>query len=82
MPRSAYTTNRASAFLLEAERCVGGAGYFGSFAPMNLMFAGLLFGGLGGFDMIGDGFDAIGDGIGDLGDSIGDTFGDFGGFDF
>lgn len=56
------------------------SGYFGGFGPMNLMFAGLLFGGLGGFDMIGDGFDAIGDGIGDLGDSIGDM--DFGGFDF
>lgn len=57
-------------------------GYFGSFAPMNLMFAGLLFGGFGGFDMIGDGLDALGDGIGDIGDSIGDAFGDFGGFDF
>lgn len=60
------------------------SGYFGSFAPMNLMFAGLLFGGLGGFDMMGDGLGAIGDGIGDIGNGIGDAFGDmdFGGFDF
>src|SRR6478736_912338 len=47
-------------------------GYFGTFGPMEIMFAGLLFGGLGGFDMLGDGIGAIGDGIGDL----------VGGFDF
>lgn len=60
------------------------SGYFGGFGPMNLMFAGLLFGGLGGFDMMGDGLDALGDGIGDIGNGIGDAFGDmdFGGFDF
>ena len=66
------------------------AGYFGAFGPMEIMFAGMLFGGLGGFDMMGDGLGAIGDGIGDLGDGIGDGIsgigdgiGDvFGGFDF
>jgi hypothetical protein len=57
-------------------------GYFGAFGPMDIMFAGLLFGGLGGFDMIGDGFDAIGDGIGSIGDGIGDAFDGFDGFDF
>lgn len=57
-------------------------GYFAGFGPTNLLFAGLLFGGFGGFDMIGDGLGAIGDGIGDIGDGIGDSFGDFGGFDF
>jgi hypothetical protein len=65
-------------------------GYFGAFGPMELMFAGLLFGGLGGFDMIGDGIGAIGDGIGDLGEGIGDAMGGIGdgigdvfdGFDF
>jgi hypothetical protein len=58
-------------------------GYFAGFGPMDLMFAGLLFGGFGGFDMLGDGIGAIGDGIGDLGDGIGDGIGDvFGGFDF
>ncbi len=67
------------------------AGTFGGLGP--LLFTGLLFGGLGGFDMLGDGIGAIGDGIGDLGegfgdaiggigDGIGDAFGDFGGFDF
>jgi hypothetical protein len=65
-------------------------GYFGAFGPMDLMFAGLMFGGFGGFDMLGDGLGAVGDGIGDLGDGIGDGLGDigdgigdvFGGFDF
>jgi hypothetical protein len=65
-------------------------GYFGAFGPMEIMFAGMLFGGLGGFDMMGDGLGAIGDGIGDIGDGIGDGIsgigdgiGDvFGGFDF
>ncbi|MDF1603783.1 hypothetical protein [Nocardioides sp. YIM 152315] len=65
-------------------------GYFGAFGPMEIMFAGLLFGGLGGFDMLGDGIGAIGDGIGDLGDGIGDAIGGIGdgigdvfdGFDF
>ena len=55
------------------------AGYFGAFGPMEIMFAGMLFGGLGGFDTMGDGLGAIGDGIGDIGDGIGDVFG---GFDF
>src|SRR3954454_1071536 len=45
-------------------------GYFGAFGPMDLMFAGLMFGGFGGFDMLGDGLGAVGDGIGDLGDGI------------
>lgn len=66
------------------------AGYFGGFGPMDLMFAGLLFGGFGGFDGLGDGIGAIGDGIGDLGDGIGDAIGGIGdgigdffdGFDF
>ena len=66
------------------------SGYFGAFSPMDWMFAGLLFGGLGGFDALGSGLDALGDGIDGLGDgigdglgSIGDGFGDvFGGFDF
>jgi hypothetical protein len=65
-------------------------GYFGAFGPMEIMFAGMLFGGLGGFDMMGDGLGAIGDGIGDIGEGIGDGIsgigdgiGDvFGGFDF
>lgn len=66
------------------------AGYFGSFGPMELMFAGMLFGGLGGFDMLGEGIGAIGEGIGDLGEGIGDAIGGIGegigdlfdGFDF
>jgi hypothetical protein len=60
------------------------SGYFGGFGPMNLMFAGLMFGSFGGFDAMGDGLGAIGDGIGDIGGGIGDAFGDmdFGGFDF
>ena len=62
------------------------AGYFGAFTPMDWMFAGLLFSGFGGFDMLGgigdgmgDAIGGIGDGIGDIGDGIGDMFG---GFDF
>ncbi len=66
------------------------AGYFGAFGPMDIMFAGMLFGGLGGFDMMGDGLGSIGDGIGSIGDGIGDGIGSigdgigdvFGGFDF
>lgn len=66
------------------------AGYFGAFGPMEIMFAGMLFGGMGGFDMLGDGLGSIGDGIGSIGDGIGDGIsgigdgvGDFfGGFDF
>ena len=65
-------------------------GYFGAFGPMEIMFAGMLFGGLGGFDMMGDGLGAIGDGIGSIGDGIGDGIGSIGdgigdvfdGFDF
>ncbi|WP_395692643.1 hypothetical protein [Nocardioides sp.] len=65
------------------------SGYFGAFSPMDWMFAGLLFGGFGGFDALGSGFDALGDGIGGLGDGIGDGIGSigdgigdvFGGFD-
>jgi hypothetical protein len=58
-------------------------GYFGAFGPMDWMFAGLLFGGFGGFDALGDGIGALGDGIGDGLGSIGDGVGDmFDGFDF
>ncbi len=55
------------------------AGYFGAFTPMDWMFAGLLFSGFGGFDMLGGIGDGIGDGIEGIGDGIGDMFG---GFDF
>jgi hypothetical protein len=66
------------------------AGYFGGFGAMDMMFMGLMFGGLGGFDMLGDGLGALGDGIGDLGDGVGDLLGGIGdgvgdmfdGFDF
>ena len=59
------------------------SGYFGAFTPMDWMFAGLLFGGFGGFDALGDGIGALGDGIGDGIGSIGDGIGDmFDGFDF
>src|SRR6478735_432075 len=65
-------------------------GYFGAFGPMEILFAGMLFSGFGGFDMMGDGLGALGDGIGSIGDGIGDGIsgigdgiGDvFGGFDF
>ncbi|MFC6286624.1 hypothetical protein ACFP3Q_10455 [Nocardioides sp. GCM10027113] len=54
-------------------------GYFGAFTPMDWMFAGLLFGGLGGFNMLGE----IGEGIGGAIEGIGDGIGDmFDGFDF
>jgi len=63
------------------------AGYFGRFGVMDMMFMGMMFGGLGGFDGLGDGLgalgDGIGDGIGDIGDGVGDMFGDIGDmFDF
>jgi hypothetical protein len=62
------------------------AGYFGAFSPMDWMFAGLLFSGFGGFDMLGGIGDGMGDAIGGIGDGIGDAFdgiGDaFDGFDF
>jgi hypothetical protein len=63
------------------------AGYFGAFGPMDWMFMGLMFGGFGGFDALGDGIGALGDGIGDgigaIGDGVGDMFGDIGDmFDF
>ena len=54
-------------------------GYFGAFTPMDWMFAGLLFGGFGGFDMLGGIGDGIGDAIGGIGEGIGDMFD---GFDF
>ena len=58
-------------------------GYFGAFGPMEWMFMGMMFGGLGGFDAMGDGLGALGDGIGGLGDGVGDMFGDIGDmFDF
>lgn len=59
------------------------SGYFGAFTPMDWMFAGLLFGGFGGFDALGEGIGALGEGIGDGIGSIGDGIGDlFDGFDF
>lgn len=54
-------------------------GYFGAFGPMDWMFAGLLFSGLGGFDMLGGIGDGIGDAIGGIGEGVGDMFD---GFDF
>ncbi|MGZ4447050.1 MAG: hypothetical protein ACXVEC_10125 [Nocardioides sp.] len=62
-------------------------GYFGRFDVMDMMFMGMMFGGLGGFDALGDGIGALGDGIGDgigaIGDGLGDAFGDIGDmFDF
>jgi len=63
------------------------AGYFGRTGVMDMMFMGMMFGGLGGFDTLGDGIGALGDGIGDgvdaIGDGVGDMFGDVGDmFDF
>ena len=63
------------------------AGYFGRTGVMDMMFMGMMFGGLGGFDALGDGIGALGDGIGDgvdaIGDGVGDMFGDVGDmFDF
>jgi hypothetical protein len=54
---------------------------------MDMMFMGMMFGGLGGFDALGDGIGALGEGIGDglgaVGDGVGDMFGDIGDmFDF
>jgi hypothetical protein len=58
-------------------------GYFGRTGVMDMMFMGMMFGGLGGFDALGGGLDALGDGIGGLGDGVGDMFGDVGDmFDF
>lgn len=63
------------------------AGYFGAFSPMDWMFAGLLFSGLGGFDAlgeVGEGFGdllgGIGEGFAGLGEGIGEGIGDL--FDF
>src|SRR4051794_4597149 len=64
------------------------AGYFGGFGPLDWIFMGFMFEGLGGGlgDGMGDLAGGIGDGIGDLGDGIGDIgsgIGDaFDGFDF
>lgn len=62
-------------------------GYFGRTGLMDVMFMGMMFGGFGGFDALGDGIGALGDGIGDglgaIGDGVGDAFGDIGDmFDF
>ena len=54
-------------------------GYFGAFGPMDWMFMGLMFGGFGGFDAIGDIGEGMGEAIGGIGDGIGDMFD---GFDF
>jgi hypothetical protein len=54
-------------------------GYFGRTGVMDMMFMGMMFSGLGGFDALGGGLDAIGDGIGSIGDGVGDMFD---GFDF
>jgi hypothetical protein len=51
------------------------AGYFGGFGLLDVMFMGMMFEGLGGFDGLGDG---LGDGIDSIGDGIGDAFGDVG----
>lgn len=64
------------------------AGYYGAFSPLDWMFAGMLFSGLG--DGLGDGLGSlaggVGDGIGSVFDGIGGLFdgiGDmFDGFDF
>ncbi len=63
------------------------AGYFGRTGLMDVMFMGMMFGGLGGFDALGDGIGALGDGIGDgigaIGDGVGDMFDGMGDmFDF
>jgi hypothetical protein len=63
------------------------AGYFGAFSPMDWMFMGLMFGGLGGFEGLGEGIGAIGEGIGEgigaIGDGVGDMFDGIGDmFDF
>jgi hypothetical protein len=71
------------------------AGYFGGFGPLDWIFMGFMFEGLGGFgDGMGDGLGdlagGIGDGLGDIGSGIGDGLGDIGsgigdvfdGFDF
>ena len=43
-------------------------GYYGGFTPMDWMFAGLLFSGMGGFDALG----GIGEGLGEIGEGFGD----------
>src|SRR3954454_13706289 len=64
------------------------AGYFGGFGPMDWIFMGLMFEGLGdGFGALAAGLgDGVGDafgGVGDLASGIGDGIGDvFDGFDF
>ena len=63
------------------------AGYFGRTGLMDVMFMGMMFGGFGGFDALGDGIGALGDGIGDgigaIGDGVGDMFDGMGDmFDF
>jgi hypothetical protein len=49
-------------------------GYFGRTGVMDMMFMGMMFGGLGGFDALGDGLGALGDGVGDMFGDIGDMF--------
>jgi hypothetical protein len=64
------------------------AGYFGAFGPLDWIFMGFMFQGLGGG--LGDLAGGLGDGLGDLGDGIGGGIGDIGsgigdvfdGFDF
>jgi hypothetical protein len=64
------------------------AGYFGAFGPLDWIFMGFMFEGLGdGLGAlaagVGDGVGDVFDGIGDMADGIGDGIGDvFDGFDF
>ncbi len=54
-------------------------GYYGAFTPMDWMFAGLLFSGMGGFDALGGIGEGLGEGMGEIGEGFGDLFD---GFDF